>query len=160
MCNPIVNPSEKAAYLSRVLFVLMWCEIALAILYFTSVIFIVSGILELMLAVLLYLASRSFIQGHVIVYLFIQMFNLITIVCYLGGLLQHKLMFKPIKAKIVGQTTNFAIYSEVVCLLAFAFYIICIIFGFLSYREFKALYMEQHMNRRFQDNEARDRAYR
>ena len=160
MANPIVQPNNKALFLSKALFVLMWCEVVMAVLYFTSVTFVLSGIMELMLAILLYLAARSYIQGHIIVFLFIQMINLITIFCYLGGLVQHKMMFKATATKNMSVPSKYSIYTEIVCLIAFAFYIVCIVFGFLSYREFKALYLEQHMNRRFVDEEERRPVYR
>jgi hypothetical protein len=160
MTNPIVQPNDKALFLSKALYALMWCEVALAILYFTSVTFVLSGIMELMLAILLYLASRSYIQGHIIVFLFIQMLNLITIFCYLGGLVQHKMMFKAMATKSASTPSKYSIYTEIVCLIAFAFYVVCIVFAFLSYREFKALYLEQHMNRRFADDEERRPVYR
>ena len=152
MNQPIVTPTEKAKWLSKTLFVLVWVEIMLSILYFTSVVLVVLGVVELMLAILLYLASKSYVQGHIMVYLFIQMFNFSLTLCYLGGLIQHRVMFKELKTYILGMTYHFAVFSEVVCIIAFCFYTVSIIFGFMAYREFKAMYMEQHMQINFTDD--------
>ena len=147
----IINPTSRSKCLSKALFVLLWCEVVVAVLYFTSVVFIFSGVIELLLVLLLYLAYSSYIFGHLVIYLFMQMFNLLRTFCYIGGLVQHSLMFKKIKIQYVGESIEFAIYSEIVSLLAFVFYIIAIIFVFLAYREFKANIMDEQRGVRYSE---------
>ena len=140
--NDALRPTDKAKRLKNPLLVIVWCGVALGILYFVTVAFLSSGLIEILLAVLLYIASANYIFYIIMIYLFAQMLNLIGSFCYMGGIIQHQLIFKSRKTFIIGTNTNMSIYSDVVCLLAVAYYVVALVFVFMAYKEYKGMYKD------------------
>jgi hypothetical protein len=158
--SPVIQPNPKALHLAKVLFVLVWCQVALAILYFSSVVFITDGIFQLLMAVLLYNTHKTYRHSYLIIYIFIQILNLITSISYVGGLLQHKLLFRTKRLPIIGVSTRMAVYSEIVCIMGIGIIIVFIVYSVRAYKEFKASYMEQYMNKHYDSEQAQEQPRR
>ena len=127
-------PSPRAKKLNSSMYVILGCEVVLAILRFALAWDFFGGLIEIMLCLILYCGIRQMQYCNMLMYIIICLIFWVFALVALGTVVQHNQW---------GQLDNSnKLRPFIVNCIAFVFYFAAMTVGFYCYREYKALQYE------------------